>query len=123
MTDGIAFAFFDCRSRDLKDISDTVEDARTMTGKLSDVRISTRVCEDSLGVLLEIGAELLDYAKQEKFQYVTKLAVPNQPGIEVADELGGTMNQVYNTHLYKEGENFRAAIIYRDETGSLQEYF
>ena len=93
-----------------------------MTGKLSDVTIRTRVCEDGLGVLLEIGAELLDYAKRERFPYVTKMTAPNQPGHEVADELGGTMNQVYYTHLYKEGEEFRAAIIYRDETGSLQQY-
>ncbi len=124
MTPGTAYAFFDCQSNDVKDISETVTDAWTMTGQLPDVTIDVHDARVSdISDLLEPDAQQYSQmAKDAKLPYFVKMTALNQPGRAVADELGGTMNQVYNTHLYKEGDQFRAEIVYRNDEGVFEQY-
>lgn len=124
MTSGIGYAFFACRSHDVRDISETVGTAWGLTGQLPTATIDLRDARVSdISELLEPGAhEYAALAAEANLPYVLRMTSPNATGRAVADEIGGVLNQLYNTHLYEEGEEFRGEIVYRDAAGVFQQY-
>ncbi|MFH1065861.1 MAG: hypothetical protein V1734_05135 [Nanoarchaeota archaeon] len=59
-------------------------------------------------------AELVQRAKGADFNYVFKANLPGKDNAETAGELGDTINQLYQTALYREGQEFCAEIAYKE---------
>ncbi|MFA5887913.1 MAG: hypothetical protein WC852_04345 [Candidatus Nanoarchaeia archaeon] len=60
-------------------------------------------------------AELAERAKGANLNYVFKANLPNADNATTAGELGDMINQLYQTPLYKEGQEFFAEIAYKQD--------
>ena len=58
-------------------------------------------------------ADLVQRAKGADFNYAFKANLPNADNATTAGELGDTINQLYQTPLYQEGQEFYAEIAYK----------
>ena len=56
-----------------------------------------------------------DEAKEADIKYVMKANYPTGTNLQTADELAGILNQVYQSPLFKEGEEFRGSIFYKEK--------
>lgn len=57
--------------------------------------------------------ELANEAKKAGMQYVMEAKYPGASNRQTAEELGAVMNQTYQSPLYVDGEEFRAAVFYK----------
>lgn len=59
-------------------------------------------------------AELVELAKGANLNYVFRANLPGKDNAETAGELGDMINQLYQTPLYQEGQEFCAEIAYKN---------
>ena len=109
---GQAYAFFDCdASKEI--IESKMPILRRESQTPSDLELSLTDDLDSLKEddLLSIVQE----AKDSGMNYLLKATYPNATNKKTADELATMINMMYASPLYKPGEEFSGAIVYKEK--------
>ena len=122
---GTAYAFFDCRA-DTKEISLTIEDVTKTSpkGTLDTLVLDVRdIRDDATQALVEPGSDAhFQSAWDGGLPYVVKATSQERPSVEIAKDLGMLLNQLYNSPLYENDEEFRGEIAYDVGNGTYALY-
>jgi hypothetical protein len=123
---GKAYAFFYCKASK-KQIEAEIPPIRECVRTPSKLELSltegvykfmgTRILGRKALVGEPIDTQLRDIAKEAKesgMRYVLEAKYEGATNEQTADELSSILNQVYQSPLYQEGEEFRGGIVYQD---------
>lgn len=113
---GKAFAFFDCNAskqeieQELPTIRECVKTPRELELSLFESTENPSVSPLGNPRLWAI----IGKAKSAGMKYFMEATYPNSTNYQTADELASILNQMYQTPLYQEGEQFRGEIVYKE---------
>jgi hypothetical protein len=108
---GEAYAFFDCRASK-KQIETELPTIRECIKTPSNLELSLTDDVEKLKdtKLMAIAKE----AKESGMRYVLQAKYKGATNKQTADEVASVMNQIYQSPLYADKEEFRGAIVYQD---------
>lgn len=110
---GEAYAFFNCTaSKD--EIERKIPTIRNLTKTPNELELYLTEGTDSLKGNTELR-QIAGEAREAGIKYVMKANYPTGTNRQTADELSGILNQAYQSPLFKEGEEFRGSIFYKEK--------
>lgn len=110
---GEAYAFFDC-SASREEIQREIPKIRSAVNTPSELELYLMNKQDVVSGNVELR-QLFHEAREAGLKYVMKAQYPTATNSQTADELAAVLNQAYQSPLFKEGEQFRGAIFYKEK--------
>ena len=112
--EGRAYAFFNCRT-----VIDEIRQELPVIRKRVETPVRLRLTLEELssesakreGPTLR---EILTQARQSGIRYFMEARSPGQDNKATAVELSAILNQIYQTPLYEDGEEFTGAVVYKE---------
>lgn len=110
---GEAYAFFDCRASK-GEIEREIPLIRKLTRTANELELCLMEGTDSLKGDMELR-QIADEAQDEGIRYVMRAQYPTETNRQTADALAGVLNQAYQSPLFREGEEFRGSVLYKEK--------
>ncbi len=110
---GRAYGFFNCNAEKEK-VENEFSTVRELVRTPREMELYFSEDMDSLKNENDIDlTPIIEKAKEAGMRYVLKAEYPRATNRKTADNLAAILNQLYNTPLYSEGENFNGEIVYK----------